>query len=672
MANLEKDLAKLESPLGYVQGDVFKLWHNKVDDLDNKYTLIVEEAIRYRGPRPPAGYIGKKGHATPVKDQQLALIVALAKVKFEKRLNLQEACDALVPHGIQLTRQGLMKVFDRLAEALSVKSIIPTGKTVNIKSLADAEALVQKERKNFAKKAMQNGLTGEEVREELNTARKDGVTGSQPKKKVERVVESKEEMAKKDEFANREIVYEPTPKQGLFHAASEKIVLYGGAAGGGKSYALIFDAIRYAHVPRYRAVIIRRTMPELMELIETSKEFYPKLFPGAKFNTQKNLWRFPSGAIVEFGYLDKAGDKLRYQGQQYQYIAFDELGQWPDAEGWNYLKSRLRKPPIDPITGEKIPTLMRATSNPGASWVKEMFIDAAPANTTYYDRAGVPHKFIPASLLDNPHLDEDYRLMLESLPELERRQLLYGDWNATDSAAFPEFRPEGTFDTDTTTGGQTLVCEPHVIEPFEIPKWWNRVCGMDYGYRDPATAVWYAINPDNGQKIVYKEYAKSGKTGTEFARDVLAMEQDEIIPIDHPLDWSVFNQTGHTGPTIGEEIRQTGLVVRKADKNRVGGKVQIHAHLRPLGTPKDPTTPGLVFFNTCTGIIGQLKAAQIKPTDPDDIDQTRVGEGHKHHWDLYDSLRYGLMARPTRENRAEMFRNIKQQSRWDKVNSYFS
>lgn len=670
MANLEKDLAQFDSPLGYVQGEVLRLWSTHNTEIDSNYTDLISTPVKYRGAKCPAGYAGKKTGAMPVVNHILALIVALSKVKFEKRLNLQEACDLLLTQGIQLSRQGLMKVLVRISDAIGVSDVVPTkGRTVNIKNLADAEALVQRERKRFAKQAKKEGLTGEEVRERLNEQAKDGVVHSQTKTKTRRTAETREEVTNSEEFKGREVVYEPTPKQVLFHAASEKIVLYGGAAGGGKSYALIFDVLRYAHVPRYRAVIIRRTIPELTELIETSKEFYPKLFPGAKFNTQKTTWRFPSGALIEFGYLDKPSDKLRYQGQQYQYIAFDELGQWADAEGWNYLKSRLRKPPIDPMTGKPILTLMRATSNPGASWVKEMFIDAAPANTTYYDRAGVAHKFIPATLLDNPHLDDDYRLMLESLPEMERRQLLYGDWNATDSAAFPEFRPEGTIETHPVTGQQTVICDPHVIEPFDIPKWWNRVCGMDYGYRDPATAVWYAINPDNGQKVVYKEYAKSGRTGTEFAHDVLEMESDEIIPIDHPLDWSVFNQTGHTGPTIGEEIRRSGLVVRKADKNRIGGKVQIHAHMRPMG---DSTVPGLVFFNTCQGIITQLKAAQIKPNDPDDIDQTRVGETHKHHWDLYDSLRYGLMARPTRENRAVLYTQIKQQSRWDKVNNYFS
>lgn len=668
MANFEKDLALYESILGTVSGETLRLWNNKVPDLNERYTKLVEEPISYRGRYVPLGYTKSgKGAATPVKAHILALIIAMAKVKFEKRYSLSEAVTLLSQVGLKVSKPGLLKVFPRYSGALGLTEHIPDKdiKVVEIKSLADAEKLVQRERKNFAKKAHKEGWSGEQVKEELNKNKKKGVSRSS--KKTERTIESKEEMIS-EEFKGREIAYEPTAKQTLFHAASEKIVLYGGAAGGGKSYALIFDAIRYAHVPRYRALIIRRTMPELMELIETSKEFYPKLFPGSKFNTQKNMWRFPSGAILEFGYLEKPNDKLRYQGQQYQYIAFDELGQWKDAEGWNYLKSRLRKPPIDPMTGKPIPCLMRATSNPGASWVKEMFIDAAPENTTFYDRAGVSHRFIPATLFDNPHLDADYRQMLESLPEMERKQLLYGDWNATDKAAFPEFRPEGTYEHQMD-GTKVCTCSPHVIEPFDIPNYWNRVGGMDYGYRDPATAVWYAINPMNGQKIVYREYSETGKTGAVYGKEIVEIEKEEVLPIDHPLDWSVFNKTGHTGPTVGEEIRLAGLHVRPADKNRIGGKVQIHEHLRPM---EGSNTPGLVIFNTCPKLIQQLKAAEIKESEPDDIDQTRVGETHKHHWDLYDSLRYGLMARPTRTNRAVQYRQSKQQSRWNRVNRYFS
>lgn len=665
MANFEKDLAQYESPLGVVSGDTLRLWMNEVPEFNDLYTDFITNPIKYKGRYVPAGYVGKGGNATPVKNQIISLIVALAKNKFEHRYSLQETLDLLKLSGVQLSKAGLIKVLPRIADSINVTHLIPRkGRMVKITNLDDAEALVKRERKAFAKKAKKDGLTGDAVKEALHKKR-ETTQGPIPKQEPKQDLNIEED----DAFAGREVIYEPTAKQILFHAASEKIVLYGGAAGGGKSYALIFDAIRYAHVPRYRAVIIRRTMPELTELIETSKEFYPKLFPGAKYNTQKTTWRFPSGASVEFGYLDKPNDKLRYQGQQFQYIAFDELGQWNDSEGWNYLKSRLRKPPIDPLTGKPILCLMRATSNPGAAWVKEMFIDAAPENTTFYDKAGVAHRFIPATLLDNPHLDADYRQMLESLPEMEKRQLLYGDWNATDSAAFPEFRPDGTYNIDEK-GTQTLVCEPHVVEPFEIPKWWNRVCGMDYGYRDPASAIWYAVHPDTGQKIVYKEYCKSERTGTEFGLDCKALEADEIIPIDHVLDWAAFNRTGSSGPTVGEEIRlASGFGLRPADKNRIAGKVQVHSNLRPM---PNSTKPGIVFFSNCTNIITQLKAAQIKPNDPDDIDQTRIGEDHKHHWDAYDALRYGLMARPTRVNRAEAFRHVKQQSRWNQVERYFS
>lgn len=649
MADFELDLSQMETPLGFVSGEVIRLWVSKVPDFSDRYDKLLNEVRPCRSVAP-AGYIKRKAEAHPVKPQQIAMIVAVSKYYFEKRFSLQESVDLLAQSGVSLSRVGFQKACKRVMDALGISELVPKARVVQIESLEDAEKLVQRERKTFAKQAVKEGKSSEEVRETMESIRKKAP--SRPQMPPERTAESKEEFLEDDEFAGREIVYEPTPKQALFHAASEKIVLYGGAAGGGKSYALLFDVIRYAHVPRYRAVIIRRTMPELTELIETSKEFYPKLFPGAKYNTQKNNWRFPSGAIVEFGYLEHPADKLRYQGQQYQYIAFDELGQWPDAEGWNYLKSRLRKPPIDPLTGKKIPTLMRATSNPGARWVKDMFIDAAEPGTTYYDSAGVSHKFIPATLLDNPHLDEDYRLMLESLPELERRQLLYGDWNATNTSAFPEFRPE-----------------IHVVAPFELPLWWNRICGMDYGYKDPATAIWYAINPVNGQKIVYREYCQSGRTGLEYAKDIKACEQTEVIPIDHIIDWSVFAKTGYTGPTIGEQIRMSGIAIRQADKNRIAGNVQIHEHLR---IDEKTGQPGVIFFDTCPGIIGQLQSAQIDLKNPDDIDQKRVGEDAKHHWDLYDSLRYALMGRPTLLSRAVQMRDMKQQSRWQKVDRYFT
>lgn len=658
MLAIEKDLLHTETSMGVLQGCTFKDWLSQSPTINDIYLDLIEKTISYRGAEPPKGYRRvAKGQAAPVRRHLIAILQALGKSKFEKRFSQTDCLDMLAQEGITVTKMGLTKIFRKYLTLLRIEP--PKGRQVTITSVKQAEEIAQREKQSFAKKQAKKAKTAEEVEKAI----KEEAGYDEP--------EFTPEEEQKAAFKDREVIYEPTPKQIEFHQAADTVVLYGGAAGGGKSYALIFDAIRYAHVPGYKAVIIRRTSPELLELIETSSQFYKKLFPGAKFIASKNMWRFPSGAIVRFGYLERKGDELQYQGHEYQYIAFDELGQWIDPWGWNYLKSRLRGTRIDPISGEPIPLQMRATSNPGAAWVKDMFIEAAPPNTTFYDKAGVSHRFIPATLLDNPHLPEEYRQMLESLPEVEKRQLLYGDWNATSLAAFPDFYTGDRYDVDNISGEKTLRCRAHVVEPFEIPKWWNRICGMDYGYRDPATAIWYAINPDNGQKIVYREYNEVGRTGIEFAHDILNIEREhEILPVEHVIDWSIFNKTGYTGPTIGEQIRMAGLPIRPADKNRIAGNVQIHENLRPMHNTNEP---GLIIFNTCPRIIKQIQSAQIDEKNPDDIDQRRTGtDDAKHHWDLYDSLRYGLMARPQRQSRAVQMNNLKRESSWNTVNRYFS
>ena len=110
-----------------------------------------------------------------------------------------------------------------------------------------------------------------------------------------------------------------------FLAAGETDVLYGGAAGGGKSYAMLVDPLRFAHRPAHRGLIIRRSMPELRELIDKSRELYPKAFPGCKYKEVEKLWNFPSGAKIEFGFLERDADVYRYQGQAYSWIGFDEI-----------------------------------------------------------------------------------------------------------------------------------------------------------------------------------------------------------------------------------------------------------------------------------------------------------------------------------------------------------
>ena len=207
-----------------------------------------------------------------------------------------------------------------------------------------------------------------------------------------------------------------------FLAAGETDVLYGGAAGGGKSYAMLVDPLRFAHRAAHRGLIIRRSMPELRELIDKSRELYPKAFPGCKYKEVEKLWNFPSGAKIEFGFLERDADVYRYQGQAYSWIGFDEITHLPTEFAWNYLASRLR------TTDSEIQTYMRCTANPGgagATWVKKRYIDPAPSYESFIGADGLTRKFIPARLQDNPFLATDgrYEQMLKALPPTQRQQL---------------------------------------------------------------------------------------------------------------------------------------------------------------------------------------------------------------------------------------------------------
>ena len=439
----------------------------------------------------------------------------------------------------------------------------------------------------------------------------------------------------------REVVFAPNPgPQTEFLAASEQEVLYGGAAGGGKSFGLLADPMRYFHNPNFNGLILRRTNDELRELIWKSQELYPKAFPGAKWAEKKSQWTLPSGAKLWLTYLEREDDVRRYQGLAFSYIAFDELTQHPTPFAWDYMRSRLR------TTDPDLPIFMRATTNPGGAghgWVKQMFIDPAPANQAFvatdlssgepleypegHEKAGQPlfsRRFIPASLTDNPYLMEggQYEANLLSLPENQRRQLLEGDWAVADGAAFPEFR-------------QSV----HVVEPFDIPDNWVRFRSADYGYSSWSAIHWYAIDPAFETLIVYRELYLSKHTGKDLGRAVLDAEMGDSIKFGI-LDSSCWHNRGQIGPSIAEEMITMGCRWRPSDRTagaRVAGKNQLHERLK---VDEETGHPGIVFFNTCRQIIADLPVIPSCPKGSDDIDQ-RYASDH-----TYDSLRYGLMSRP--------------------------
>ena len=451
----------------------------------------------------------------------------------------------------------------------------------------------------------------------------------------------------KEEDDGREVVFRPNPgPQEAFLAAPEQEVLYGGAAGGGKSYAMLADPMRYFDNPNFNGVLFRKTNDELRELISKSQSLYPKAFPGAKWQEQKSKWTFPSGAQMWLTYLDRDEDVERYQGQAF--TCFDELGHWSTPYAWNYMRSRLRS------TDPTLPLAQRASANPGGlggRWLKKMFVDPAVPGTPFnardmetgqellyppnHPKAGQPlfqRRFIPAKLSDNPYLTHDtaYEASLLSLPKHLREQLLYGNWDIMDGAAFPEFNQHD-----------------HVVEPFIIPAGWKRFRSCDYGYSSFSAVHWYAIDPAYETLVVYRELYVTKKTGAELADMILDLEKNENI-LYGVLDSSVWSERGQRGPSIAEEMIQRGCRWRPSDRgkgSRTAGKNRLHEllKLKDCGTNEYNEIiyrPGIMFFNTCRQIISDLPTLPVHPDGVDDIDDKHASDH------TYDSIRYGITTRP--------------------------
>ena len=436
------------------------------------------------------------------------------------------------------------------------------------------------------------------------------------------------------------IVFQPNPgPQTQYLASSEREVLYGGAAGGGKSYATLADPLRSLNHKEFSGLLVRHTTEELRELIQKSQELYPKAIPGIKWSERKSQWVTPRGGRIWMSYLDKDQDVMRYQGQAFNYIAFDELTQWATPFAWNYMRSRLRS------AAPELGLYMRATTNPGSighQWVKKMFIDPSEPNKSFWatdietgDRLEYPkghtkggqplfkRRFIPASLFDNPYLADsgDYETMLLSMPEHQRKQLLEGNWDVNEGAAFPEFNRK-----------------VHVIEPFNIPNSWAKFRACDYGYGSWTGVVWFAVSPSE-QLIVYREMYVTKVTATDLADMILEAEAGDGTIRYGVLDSSLWHKRGDTGPSLAEQMIMKGCRWRPSDRSkgsRVSGKNEIH---RRLQVEEFTEEPQLVFFSTCTNCIAQIPSLPLDKRNPEDVDTN--SEDH-----LYDALRYGIMTRP--------------------------
>ncbi len=444
------------------------------------------------------------------------------------------------------------------------------------------------------------------------------------------------------------ILWRPQAKQAAFLARFEDEALYGGAAGGGKSEALVVEALRQVHIPGYRGLIVRRTYPQLEDLVGKSRRLYGRAFPGAVFSESRHLWTFPSGATVQFGSMPHEQDKFNYQGRPYDFIGIDELTQFTFSM-YDYLVHSRNRPNVP---GTRV--YARFTANPGGvghAWVKERFITAAPPLTTHWRRLELTKPdgetetrwassvFVPASVFDNEALlknDPGYLTRLAAMPEAEKKALLYGDWESFSGQVFAEWRdlPEHYADRLGT----------HVIEPFPIPADWGLICGLDWGYSRPFSVGWYAVDHEGRLYRVRELYGCAGSPNVgvkwepgELARAIRRVEEEDpnlrgrrIRRVGDPAIW------GSDGTeSIGAILERERLYFERGRHERLMGKMQVHHRL----AFDERGLPGLCVFRTCRHFIRTLPALVYSETDVEDVDTT--GEDH-----AYDELRYVCMERP--------------------------
>lgn len=461
-------------------------------------------------------------------------------------------------------------------------------------------------------------------------------------------------------------IFQPHPgPQTRFMEFDGRYALLGGAAGGGKTDCLIYDpfrqiAIETARVNRReirestgRAILFRRTMPELREVMDRCQRTFRRIDPGVRWVSDEKTWTFSCGYKYMLAQMEESGDWVKYLGFEFTWIGFDELTTFTE-EQFEMLDTRLRT--ADPVLRNML--YVRAGTNPiglGLQWVRKRFVEPAPPNTPVIRRIKTPvvgpdgitrHQyveqkqiFIPARLHDNPSLDQaQYAAGLVTKSSARRKALLEGDWYAIEGAWVGDFWEQ----------------DVHVCEPFRIPGSWYKFRSCDFGTAKPASVDWWAVDPD-GNLTCFKSFYKPGHNSEMLAYAIKEIEMElgfwdpyrGCSMLSGPLDNSCWNKTGGIGPPIAETMAEVGVFWDKSTKDRHFAADQMRTRLArrtPHPTLKGVFVPGIRWFKTCRDAIRTIPSLPCDENDPEVPDTD--AEDH-----AYDSASYACMSRPMRPER---------------------
>jgi hypothetical protein len=425
------------------------------------------------------------------------------------------------------------------------------------------------------------------------------------------------------------VIWQPQPKQAVALSCPAFELLYGGAAGGGKSDFLLADYLSGINQwgREWKGILFRKTYAELEEIISRARDIYIPL--GARFNEAKATFIFPNGATLKLRYLERMEDVTHYQGHQYTWVGFDELGNYTSDYCWRFMVSRCR-------SAAGAPCFIRGTANPGGvghSWIKVRFIDGYVPNRIYVDpETELTRCFIPSTLEDNQALmvnDPQYAQRMKLLPPQLYRAMRFGNWDVFAGQVFEEFAREKNG------------AEWHVIKPFALnPGQWFKFAALDWGYAKPFSIGWWAVNSD-GRMIRYRElYGCDPKEQNVGVRRGALDVAQEAWAISAPEGVSTIVVDGairskdDEGPSIWEQFESVGWNVIAGNKDRVNGIMQFHQSLMNTG---EDGRPMLLVFNTCYAFIRTIPTLLPDPNHPEDIDSKL--EDH-----VYDESRYAIMS----------------------------
>lgn len=425
-----------------------------------------------------------------------------------------------------------------------------------------------------------------------------------------------------------------TKKQKLFIDSPAFETLFGGAAGGGKSYGQIVDAFLYAlKYSKSKQIIFRRTYPDLEKsIVRVSMELYPKEV--AKYNSSKHVWMFKNGSIIDLSYIDSEKDVYQYQSAEYDVIRFDEVTHFTEYM-YTYMISRCRG-------ANDYPKRIKSSTNPGNighTWVKKRFIDIGPPNVTHtvFEEDGeteTTRQFIPSLVQDNKFLvekDPNYIKRLNALSEKDRRALRDGDWDIYDGQYFAEF--------DRSI---------HVIEPFKIPKEWDRYISLDYGL-DKFAVLFHAVDT-KGKDYIYAYIHKENLTVSEAAHMLKSYMRGYIFKhIYAPPD--LWGRNRDTGKSTVEIFRDNDVMLTKSSNARITGWYAVKEWLKIKKHRNEQTGElerfsNLAIFETVLPLIEYLPQIQHDEKNPNDC----ATEPHELTH-ICDALRYFCVSRisPSKE-----------------------